>query len=115
MDATHASFHPCSRACAPALVLPDDTEPVSKRVSTEASRHWTLIPELPFHRASSRAHLLENRIEVLDVEVDMHGGPVPLVVALFFARRRESRAASLFVHANGHVVGVENGHRRERA
>ena len=94
--------------------LADDAEPIPKGVAAERCRPRPLFTILDLDEASFGLHFPKYAIEIVNVKIDVHRRPVPLVSAHVRAIGRGLRASRLLVHADRQVVCVEDRHRRER-
>ncbi len=96
-------------------MLGDHAEAVAEGIAAEGDWFGAVGAKLVFDRAAVSAHLVQHGVEVVHVQVEVHRGPVPLVAPHFVAGRRAFAARWLVVHADAHVVGVQDGHRGKRS
>ena len=59
----------------------DHAEPIAERVAAKRGRHGPLRSELVLDRAALCAHLVQHRIEIPDVQVQVDRRPMSLVAA----------------------------------
>src|SRR5690606_20355993 len=95
--------------------LGDDAKAIAEGIGAEGHRSRSLGKEKALHHPARRGDLIDKRRQRIDMEIEMHRGPVSRVAAGVAARLRALRPLGLFMDADARRSRSKYGHGRKRS